>query len=161
MIEQGRCTTGLTYEEAAAIGLAHEHPDHPKRHRAARRPPRVLSVERPFAGRYVVTVADWRPASKNVKARGLKAWIGAKRRDREALLPCKRLVPCAAGRRRVRCAVTMPGNLCDPINLTESLADALVSLGLLRDDSQRWAEVVTPTVGRGKETVTVVELEDV
>jgi len=116
----------------------------------------------PRPGLWVVTVDGWLPSSKNIKARGVRAWVRARKRDDGVLSRAADLVPAAVGRRLVRTRVTSnrPGPLPDPQNLVESLADSLVRCGLLVDDSARWCRVETPTVVRGSVTLTVVEVED-
>jgi Holliday junction resolvase RusA-like endonuclease len=108
-------------------------------------PPRLASLEA-MAGRWVARILDWRPVSDNLRARGVKAWAAAKKRDREVIreLLVGRIPP-ATGRRKVSLVVTKKSRrgVTDPSNLLKSTLDSLVSCGLLVDDSQQWLEGVT------------------
>lgn len=94
--------------------------------------------------------ANYRPASKNVKSRGVRAWIRARRRDDAAIALWANHPagpPPATTRRLVRLAVTRrrtSGRLADPQNLVESFLDSLVVNRLLVDDSGKWASVAEP-----------------
>jgi hypothetical protein len=125
--------------------------------------PVAVQVERD-AGRWLVRVANWCPASDNVRAKGLKAWMRAKKRDREVVrdwLVVHARVPPATGPRRLRVLVEKKGNLPDPSNLNKSLRDALVSCGLLIDDDAARLEGSEPKVSRAKVTSTLILLEDI
>ena len=76
------------------------------------------------------------------------------------LEPALRVVPAATGFRTVTCWVEDRGRLPDPQNLTESLCDALVNLGLLLDDSADHHRVTTPYLTRAKARRTVIRVED-
>lgn len=119
-------------------------------------------VTAPRPGLWVVTLNEFQPANKNLKAGGWRKWHRARKRDDAAVAGAAGLVPPAAVRRLVRFRVTTarPGPLPDPQNLVESLADSLVNAGLLVDDTARWCRVETPSVVRGAVTLTVVEIED-
>jgi hypothetical protein len=114
---------------------------------------------------------DWLPASKNLKARGIRAWHRARRRDDAAIAlwadhpdgP-----PPATAKRRVTLVVERrrrAGRLPDPQNLEESFFDALVANGLLVDDSGRWMSFAEPDVRVNPEIAwawrTTVRLEEI
>jgi hypothetical protein len=69
-------------------------------------------------------------------------------------------VPRATGRRRVALQVTMPGCGIDPDAAWKSLLDALVTCGLLRDDSAAWCELGPVAITRGAYRKTIIILED-
>ena len=115
-------------------------------------------------GRWLVRVANWCPASDNVRARGLKAWMRAKKRDRQVIrdwLVDYGRIPPATGPRRLRVLIEKKGPLPDPSNLNKSLRDALVSCGLLIDDDAARLEGSEPKVARAKDTSTLILLEDI
>lgn len=114
-------------------------------------------------GRWTVKVANWHPASDNLRARGWKAFAAAKKRDRAVIrdwLVSYARVPRATGRRRLSAWVTKRGPLVDGQNLWKSLADGLVNVGLLVDDGPDWFEAGLIAVARGAEVSTVLLLED-
>jgi hypothetical protein len=117
------------------------------------------------------TLNDWRPSSKNLKTRGVRAWNRARRRDDAAIAlwadhpdgP-----PPATAKRRVTLVVERrrrAGRLPDAINLMESTADALVANGLLVGDSGRWLSFGEPDVRVNPEIAwawqTTIRLENV
>jgi hypothetical protein len=125
--------------------------------------PVAVEVER-GSGRWCIKIANWHPCSDNTRAKGLKAWIRAKRRDREVVrdwLCDYGRVDRATGRRRLAVAISKSGPMLDPQNCLKSLCDALVSVGLLVDDGPDFLELVAPTAGRGKITSTTLTIEDV
>lgn len=70
-------------------------------------------------------------------------------------------VPRATGRRRVSLWVVAPWRrLPDPDSADKALLDALVSAGLLVDDSAEWVERTEPVFVRGKRVETTITLED-
>lgn len=122
-------------------------------------------------GWWSVTIADWRPISKNLKSQGLRAWHRARRRDDAAIAlwadhpdgP-----PPATSKRRVTLVVERrrrAGRLPDPQNLQESLFDALTANGLLVDDSGRWLSFGEPGVRVNSEIAwawrTTIRLEEI
>lgn len=125
--------------------------------------PVAVEVER-GPGRWSVRIANYTPASDNVRAKGVRAWLRAKRRDREVMrdwLVTYCGVPPAAGRRRLALAMVKRGPMIDPQNCLKSACDALVAVGLLRDDGPEFLELVAPTAVRGKVTSTRITLEDI
>jgi Holliday junction resolvase RusA-like endonuclease len=108
-------------------------------------PPRLASLEA-TPGRWEAVLNDFRFASDNLRARGVRVWAAAKKRDREVIreLLVGRIPP-ATGRRKVMLVVTKKSRrgVTDPSNLLKSTLDSLVSCGLLVDDSQQWLEGVT------------------
>jgi hypothetical protein len=125
--------------------------------------PVAVEVER-GPGRWAIMIANWHPASDNIRAKGLKQWMRAKKRDREIIrdwLCDYGRVPRATGRRRLAVAISKSGPMLDPQNCLKSLCDALVSVGLLVDDGPDFLELVAPTAGRGKITSTTLTIEDV
>lgn len=91
------------------------------------------------------------PANKNLKAKGLKHWIRARKRDNEVLANCLGYggpdCPTASGRRRVTLSVARKTakSLPDEQNLEEGLYDALKTCRFIVDDSAKWLERV-PTI---------------
>lgn len=125
--------------------------------------PVAVEVER-GPGRWMVKVANWCPASDNVRAKGLRKWMRAKKHDRTVVrdwLVSYVGVPRATGKRRVRAWVAKRGPRPDGTNLLKSFCDALVNTGLLVDDSAEWLEIVTPAVSKGTVTATTVLIEDI
>jgi hypothetical protein len=115
-------------------------------------------------GLWKVTIEGWYPASDNVRARGTKAWIRAKKADREVLrdwLAEYARVPRATGRRRVTVWVAKKGPRPDGTNLWKSLADGLVNVGLLVDDSAEWFEAGPIEVAKADVTSTTLLIEDI
>lgn len=115
-------------------------------------------------GRWSVTIAGWRPASDNLRAKGWHAFHRAKKRDREVIRTwvCEyACVPRATGRRRLSAWVTKRGPLVDGTNLWKSLADGCVQTGLLKDDGGAWFEAGRIEVARGAGTSTKLLIEDI
>ena len=50
--------------------------------------------------------------------------------------------------------------MIDASNCLKSCLDALVAVGLLKDDGPEWLELIAPTVERGRVTSTRIELTD-
>lgn len=119
----------------------------------------ILTVQSPSVGVWTITIEGWKPVSKNVKGK-LGRWIKARKRDDQVIAMAIGSVPKAECFRNVSFTVMQPGNLPDPQNLVESLADALVNAGLLVDDSSKWSRIETARVTRGESIRTVIRLED-
>ncbi len=80
-------------------------------------------------GRWLVEITGWCPASDNVRAKGVKAWLHAKAADRKVIrdwLVDFARVPRATGRRRLSVWVAKKGPRPDGQNLLKSLCDGLV-----------------------------------
>jgi hypothetical protein len=115
-------------------------------------------------GYWQVRVVNWLPASDNLRAKGLKTWIRARKVDRGVVgdwLVGYAGIPPAVGKRRLEVLVEKKGPLVDPGNINKSLRDSLVWHGLLRDDSAEWLDGVEPIVVRSKVTATTITLTDV
>lgn len=133
-------------------------------------PPRLETLES-GPGWWRATLANWRPASKNVKVRGWRTWHRARRIDDAALALWSQHAdgpPPATGRRRLTALVERrraSGRMPDPQNLIESLCDSCVNTGLLLDDSSRWLDLEQPIVrvNKGIEYgwMTTLILEDI
>lgn len=117
-------------------------------------------------GRWEVEIADWRPASDNVRAKGVRPWCRAKRRDKSVLASLlSGHVPAATGKRRISLRVVKRRKpLPDPSNLWKSFLDALVAGGFLRGDSGQWCRTEAPEVDADRNlpcsVVTILTLED-
>lgn len=125
----------------------------------------ALSLE----DRWEVRIANWRPASDNVRAKSVKAWYAAKSKDKQVVrdfvgrLGCD--CPRATGRRRVTLRVEKRRRpLLDPTNLLKSWLDAMVGGLFLVDDSTEWCKPEVPEVvivdGLGYPVVSTITVED-
>jgi hypothetical protein len=167
----------ITRAIAARLGLDYDALLAQARATDRRAAPSVVLPGEPVLGRvergpgwWSGTWNNWVPASKNLKARGVRTWHRARRRDDAAIalwadhpdgpLPAlsKRRVTLVVERRR------RAGRLPDAINLMESMADALTANGLLVDDSGRWLSFGEPVVRVNPEIAwawrTTIRLED-
>lgn len=181
-LEEAEMAVQVTREYLLANGISADVLDRLLAAPDAARPPALVLPGQPTLGavgndlgigpgRWSVEIFDWAPASKNVKARGWRAWHQARRRDDAVLDLWARHPdgpPPAAGKRRLSALVERRrarGRLPDPQNLVESLCDSCVATGLIVDDSSRWLEVVQPVVRVNREIgwawVTTLILEDV
>jgi Holliday junction resolvase RusA-like endonuclease len=114
---------------------------------------------------YELVIPNWRPTSVNLLlSRNPRSRTKFKRRDAEMILAHAILarVPRALGPRRVSYRVTVPAwrHAPDPSNILKSAEDALVSCGLLIDDSARWYRIGEVDVVVGGALETVISLED-
>jgi Holliday junction resolvase RusA-like endonuclease len=114
-----------------------------------------------------IEIPLWRPATVNDMTKRGNHWSRAarlKQRDLE-MIACYSIVakvPEATRKRRVGLEIVQPiGRFPDPDNVWKSLLDALVLLGLLRDDSAKWCELAPPvfTRGPGRTVITLTDLE--
>ena len=130
--------------------------------------PAVIAVEA-SEGRWEVRIANWRPASDNVRAKGVKAWYAAKTRDKKVVreflgvFGCN--CPAATGRRRVALRVEKRRKpLPDPTNLLKSWLDAMKTEGFIVDDSTEWCKPEVPEVvvvpGLAYPVVSTITVED-
>jgi Holliday junction resolvase RusA-like endonuclease len=95
---------------------------------------------------YQVRIAHWHPATINQLMKSVGARIRLKKRDRKVIgdfLRVEARVPMAAGKRSVGVKIHLePGQRrADPDAYWKSLLDALVTHGLLKNDSPDWCEV--------------------
>jgi hypothetical protein len=155
-------------DRALAASIALESPTSPVL--ASPGQPRLIRASA-APGSWEGILGDYRPCSKNLKSRGVRAWILARRQDNAAVALWANHPagpPPATTKRRVRLIATRKrtsGRLPDPQNLVESFLDSLVVNRLLVDDSGRWASVAEPDLQvDGKlewSWMTVIRLEDV
>lgn len=132
--------------------------------------PRLLSAVA-GDGWWECEIAEFCPASKNLKTQGWWKWHAARKRDDAAVglwAADPAGPPRATGKRRLWLTVrrkSRRGSLPDPLNLQESVADACVNCGLLARDSSGWIDFPTPDVdvdsGSGWAWVTMMRLEDI
>jgi hypothetical protein len=115
-------------------------------------------------------ITGWRPASDNLRARGMWVWAKAKARDREVIreLLCNEAkIPPATGRRFASLVVTKKSGrgIRDGANLLKSFHDALKTTGLLIDDDEVWLDYVRPVIKVDRELAckvkTIIRLEDI
>lgn len=130
--------------------------------------PAVIAVEA-SEGRWMARIANWRPASDNVRAKSIKAWYAVKSKDKQVVrdfvgrLGCD--CPRASRRRRVTLRVEKRRRpLPDPTNLLKSWLDAMVDGEFLRDDSTEWCRPEVPEVvivdGLAYPVVSTITVED-
>lgn len=113
-----------------------------------------------------LVVMDWLPTKLNDLLQAhWRRRLNLKRFDAD-IVKCaaisKGITP-ATTKRRVSCVFCSrhkSGRLPDPDAFFKSLHDAMVSARLLVDDSDKWLEIGTPRVIRGRRDVTVITLED-
>jgi hypothetical protein len=114
-----------------------------------------------------IEIPLWRPATVNELMKRGNHWSRAARLKNLDLgmIACHLVianVPEATGNRRVGLEIVQPGGrFPDPDNVWKSLLDALVLLGLLRDDSAKWCELAPPVFTRGplRTVITLTEME--
>lgn len=113
---------------------------------------------------YILSIANWVPATDNALARHWTVRRRLKRADADVLKAemVQQDIPRAIGPRRVTLNVTVSGRrgTPDPSNLWKSLLDGMTKCGLILGDTGALCVLGTPTVCRGSETVTVITLED-
>jgi hypothetical protein len=113
---------------------------------------------------YVLRIADWHPATLNQLLSGVRKRIRLKKADRDLVGWYARLagIPSATGKRRVSLRLTLGPRQrgADPDAYWKSLLDALVSCGLLVNDTPRWVELGPVSYRRGQERATEVTLEE-
>ncbi len=114
---------------------------------------------------YTIIIPDFTPCLLN-KLLGSNRFKAARlKRDDAQMIgfyALKANVPRATGKRRVEIEVTVagPGRTIDPDGVLKSLLDALVTAGMLVDDSSKWCEWETPIILRGTARETKLILED-
>jgi Holliday junction resolvase RusA-like endonuclease len=113
---------------------------------------------------YRLEILNWHPASANMLDRNRWVRYSCKKRDAKMVrgYALAGQVPPATCKRRV--SVTLEYSTrrwhMDPENAQKSLLDALVNVGLLVDDNQKWKEMgVWESVRTGR-AATVIVLED-
>ena len=114
---------------------------------------------------HTIDIPSWNPVPIN-KWRGRHWGVRHKlQRGQAAIIGVYALqqgVPKATGRRKVRLTVYKPGKAPDADAYDKSLLDALVTCGLLVDDSQEWIEGrMEVVVIKSKQRRTLIRLEDV
>jgi hypothetical protein len=131
-------------------------------------PPRLVSLEA-TPRRWVAVLSDYRPCSDNLRARGVRAWCAAKKRDREVIreLLVGRIPP-ATGRRKVSLVVTKKSRrgIRDGQNMLKSFLDAMKMTGLLVDDDEDRLDYTKPRIEVDREmerpiqsTITIEDME--
>ena len=116
-----------------------------------------------------LVIPDWHPARLNLLLKRGPfmhdgKWTSAsklKRADAKMLWAHTIGAAKAKGRRRLSVTLVYPpaGRRMDPDAWQKSLLDALVSVGLLIDDSPKWVEISPVKYERGGKATTI-ELED-
>jgi len=121
----------------------------------------------PEPGRFVMTIEKYQPVMLNqmmgkhpMKIHRLKQID----KDTIAAEAVRQQIPKAYYKRRVLLRVILSPSqkrMPDPDAFDKSLLDALVSCGLLVDDSKKWLEMPEPEYERGKDKATIITLEDI
>lgn len=116
-------------------------------------------------GAYKIFVADWRPTLTN-ELFSLHWSKASKRKKADAMMlmvHCSH-IPKAETKRivKVKIYINGSGRTPDPDAPLKSLLDALVKIGMLKDDSQKWVEIFPVEYVRGALTAgTEILLQDI
>jgi len=116
--------------------------------------------------KHIIEIENWTPHTLN-KLMGCHYRQAARYKASDTqvigVYAKKTNTPKAQGKRHMTLEVVKAGagRLADPDAYFKSVLDALVRIGLLRDDSSHWVEWSQPIIRRGKETKTIITLEDI
>lgn len=181
MVERGS-DMPITYAELIAGGYDRETLDRLIAEYDAKRAARGVSkVEIPGEPKLVrvesgpgwwgCELANWAPASKNEKTKGVWRWHSLRTRSNAALALWRDSPggpPPATGRRRVTCHIIRQrtnGSLCEPQNCEEDLYDACENSKLIIKDTVKWLERGEMTISKDGTCIwpwlTVLTLENV
>ncbi len=113
---------------------------------------------------YFIEIPNWKPPSVN-KLMG--HWRNGRRLKQAAAQMIATYahmakIPKATCKRLVSISVTQSGKgrTGDSDNLLKATLDALKTTGYIKDDNQTWLQYNPPIIRRGKETKTIITLQD-
>lgn len=112
---------------------------------------------------YRIVIPRWTPARLNqMMGRHWSVIQKLKRTDLNLLAFYGRDIPLAGGPRSVKLIITLGPRQrgADPDAFWKSILDALVTRGLLVDDSRKWCRIEPVEFVRGTEKSTTIELRD-
>jgi Holliday junction resolvase RusA-like endonuclease len=110
-----------------------------------------------------IEIPGWHPTRLNEMI-GFSRFVVARRKkqDRSAIAAWAILTPQALGKRRVGLTIILgPRQRAgDPDAYWKSTLDALVHLGLLKNDNRQWCELLPVAFDRGPAKATTITLEE-
>lgn len=124
------------------------------------------SVEPPSSGRYVISIPNFHPTTLN-KLLGSHYHAASRLKAGDTqmigIYAYIAKVPKATGKRRLEIIITLaPGQRgADVDAYGKSTLDALVNLGMLKDDNRQWLELEPVKYERGAAKATTLILTDI